>query len=1341
MPIELTNRVFTTANSHPYEIVKWEKTPVKITDESGNILYELDDAEFPSTWSKTARKITANKYFRESRDSREKESSLRETIGRVVNFITTKGVQHGYFEDKSESLAIYATELMHILLHQIAAFNSPVWFNAGIPGVEKPLLSACFINQVDDNMESILDLAKTEGLIFKEGAGSGVNFSRLRASTERIRGGGTASGPVSFMQGYDSFANIIMSGGRTRRSARMCILNADHPDIEKFISCKNEQEAIVERLIKSGMSARFNDLEGAYSWAKHQTGNNSVRVTNEFMERVRQHMYYGKEEKWNLINRADGSIARTVNIGELFTKIAECAHGCGDPALQFHDTINGMNTCASDFTIEASNPCGEYLFTNNSACNLASINLVKFMRNDTPFDTKTLKHVVRIMTIAQDIIVESASYPTKEIEINSLKYRPLGLGYANLGSLLMRWGIPYDSDKGREIAASITSLITAQAYTTSAELATVKGPFTAYEYNKISMEEVLTKHRAFTKKIPESNLQLVAYKAWGEALAAGFGKKKEEGAGYRNAQVTVLAPTGCVVGDTLVLSSEGLIPISELGEISGDKWQNIQIKVRQEAQVTDATKFFVNGEDSIVTLITKKGHEITCTLKHKLRVLDTEGNYSWKEAYKIKQGEYVALKLGGHESLLAKKDYQPLTNIETTHALSTVLNLPEVLDEGTAEILGFYQGNGYTKRKGGLHFVICNDYYDLIDHFNIWATNTGITPTLEQRDGCFVWNAFSRILRPWFKLNNLAKNEGNKGAGAASAFIPKAVLKSRTSVLCAFLRGLFEADGTVSLQGKDGTPTVELTTVSSVLAVQVHTALESMGIMAHKCVREPKENCYGYRTKYRIRVSGVQSAKLFQEKIGFLSHGKKKKLSAGLSRANFMEDRLSGICNQVMINEFYAASAGLPSKIRQDIAARKNGKFSLTWALSLVSIYPQLSKTKIAELKPLVESQVYFVQVADNISGKQALTYDLSVPDNNTYIAGGFVSHNTIAFMMDCDTTGIEPAMGLVTYKDMVGGGTLKIAVDAIPEALSSLGYSTSIIPKILQYVSDNGYVEGCPDLKEEHLPVFDCAFVAKTRTISVEGHINMVAAVQPFLSGGVSKTFNMPKSATVNEVKRAYMMAWERGLKGVAIYRQGSKFSEPMRAREILAAVEEKKSIVPTRKELPTTVISIRHVFTVGAHKIHLHCGLDPKTGDIMEIFIRAGGFGSTVGGLLDSYATLFSKSLQYGIPLDVCIKHMEGSNFPPAGVTSNNSIPMVKSIMDYVAQWMKKEFIDKKASPMTLAHPDTENGVSYTPYADDTEVSNLGEDTCPRCGHLMVRTGSCTMCKNCSHNTGVCG
>lgn len=891
MPLTLTNRVFTTASSHPYEVVKWEKTPVKITDESGNIIYELNEAEFPATWSKTARKITANKYFRESRDSKEKETSLKETITRVVTFIRRRGEEHGYFEIGSESPQIFEDELTHILLNQIAAFNSPVWFNAGVPGVDKPLMSACFINKVEDNMESILDLAKTEGLIFKEGAGSGVNFSNLRASTERIRGGGTASGPVSFMQGYDAFANIIMSGGRTRRSARMCILDADHPDIEKFISCKNEQEAIVERLIKGGMSARFNDLEGAYSWAKHQTGNNSVRVTNEFMERVRQHLYYGKEEKWNLINRADGSIARTIDVGELFTKIAECAHGCGDPALQFHDTINSMNTCSSDFTIEASNPCSEFLWVNNSACNLSSINLVKFMREDNAFDTKTFKHVIRMMIIAQDIIVEAASYPTKDIEINSLKYRPLGLGYANLGGLLMRWGIPYDSDKGRELAASITSLMTAQAYLTSAEVAGAKGVFSAYEYNKVSMEEVLNKHRAFTKKIPESNIQLIAHKTWGEAIAAGFGRKKEEGSGYRNAQVTLLAPCG------------------------------------------------------------------------------------------------------------------------------------------------------------------------------------------------------------------------------------------------------------------------------------------------------------------------------------------------------------------------------------------------------------------------------------------------------------------TIGFLMDCDTTGIEPAMGLVTYKDMVGGGVMKIAVDAIPEALLSLGYSTLVIPKLLQYVSNNGYLEGCPDLKEEHLPVFDCAFLAKSRMISVEGHINMCAAVQPFLSGAISKTFNMPNTATVNDIKRAYMLAWERGLKGVAIYRQGSKFSEPMRAREILDVIEDKKPIVPIRRNLPTTVIGVRHAFYVGAHKIYLHCDLDPETGEVAEIFIRAGGFGSTVGGLLDTYATLFSKALQYGIPLDICLKHMEGSNFPPSGLTFNPSIPTAKSIMDYIARWMRKEFIDKKLAVTPTIHSDTENGVTYAPHADDSEISNLGEDTCPKCGHVMVRTGTCTMCKNCSYNSGVCG
>jgi ribonucleoside-diphosphate reductase alpha chain len=506
-----------------------------------------EEYEFPEVWSLDACNIMAKKYFRQSRINEERETSVRQTFRRIVDALYAAGIKQKYF-DVDQAL-IFASELTMVLLKQFAMFNSPVLFNVGVPGTEHPLASACFINSVEDNMESILELTKTEGLIYKEGAGSGVNYSALRASTEGIRGGGHASGPVSFMHISDAAASIILSGGRTRRAAKMCILNADHPDIELFIDSKAKQEDIVQILFEGGLSTDFNDPAGAYSIVRYQNENHSVRVTDTFMGRVREVMHgYKDDYTWDLHNRADKSLARTVSIKKLFQDMAAAAHKCGDPGIQFHDHINKMNTCSNDGEITGSNPCSEFMWLDNSACNLASINLEKFVLPERNYDVKTFKHVVRLIVIAQDIIVGMGHYPTKKIEENSHKYRPLGLGFANLGGLLMSWGIPYDSDEGRHLAASISSLMTGQAYLTSAEVATVKGPFERFEANKGPMEEVLQRHVASTRGLKKdlAGIHTKALSTWREAMGDGFGRKQEEGSGFRNCQVTLLAPTGTI---------------------------------------------------------------------------------------------------------------------------------------------------------------------------------------------------------------------------------------------------------------------------------------------------------------------------------------------------------------------------------------------------------------------------------------------------------------------------------------------------------------------------------------------------------------------------------------------------------------------------------------------------------------------------------------------------------------------------------------------------------------------------------------------------------------------------
>lgn len=884
------SRVLTRAEEDPYRDIEWETEDIQVKDTEGRVIYSCPNATFPSTWSSIARSITSQKYFRESHTSDERETSLKDIIERVVGTLGCYGEELGYFQQNDAY--IFMDELRYILLHQMASFNSPVWFNLGVPGVEEEQCSACFINKIEDDMVSIMDLAKIASMIFKEGSGSGVNLSNLRGSHERVKGGGFASGPVSFMEGYDSFANVIMSGGKTRRSARMVILNADHPDIVKFIECKAAEEEIVEKLVAEGMKADFNHPESAYLHAKHQTGNNSVRVTDEFMQKVRDVMHYSKDSMWPLYNRVDGEIHEVISVRELYRKMAEAAWRCGDPGIQFHDHINQMNTCSLHGTINASNPCSEFMWLDDSACNLASINLHRFAEPDRTFDVNTFKHVVKLLIIAQDIIVDAAGYPTKTIKENSRKYRPLGLGYANLGGLLMAWGLPYDSDEGRAVAANITSLMTAQAYYTSMEIAKEMGPFDAYEDNAGPMEAVLARHYQSAREAPKdiSGINTKAISVWQDVMGIGFGRRKsvDKAVGFRNCQATLIAPTG------------------------------------------------------------------------------------------------------------------------------------------------------------------------------------------------------------------------------------------------------------------------------------------------------------------------------------------------------------------------------------------------------------------------------------------------------------------TIAFMMDCDTTGIEPDVGLQKYKKLVGGGELVYSNSLVRNALELLGYSEDTIERLEDHITEFGHLEGS-ELDDKHLPIFDCALPTEheenpgTRSVSIEGHIKMIAAVQPFLSGAVSKTFNMPHEATINDVERTFLQAWESGLKCIAVYRKGSKMSEVIRVQETQALAEKKK--VPTRNRPPSDLPSHRHKFSVGGTEGFIHPGHDPETGELIEVFIRVAKPGVTVHGLLDNYFILFSKSLQYGIPLEILLSHMEGTKFEPAGPTAHREIHMASSLLDYIAKWLRKTYLEKKK----------DEGLTIISTAPDPPNERTGDfdinaNPCPECGDLLRKSGACWFCGNCAYSSGVC-
>src|SRR5450432_1742557 len=539
-------RYFTDGKKSPFDMVEWEQRTALIGNDKGVTIFRQEGVEVPKGWSQTATNIVTSKYFHGKPGSPEREGSVRQLIARVVNTIVRWGEEGGYFANTASRDA-FRDDLTHLLVEQKMSFNSPVWFNVGVQA--KPQCSACFINSVQDNMESIMGLAKTEGMLFKWGSGTGTNFSTLRGSRESLSGGGIASGPVSFMKGFDAFAGVIKSGGKTRRAAKMVILNIDHPDIVEFIECKRKEERKAHVLIEQGYDSAIDG--DAYSSIFFQNANHSVRVTDDFMRAA------AEDKDWWTKNVIDGQPAEKLRARDLLFKISDSTWHCGDPGMQYDTTVNRWHTSKNTARINASNPCSEYMFLDDTACNLASLNLMKFVNTGGQFDVSAFKHAVDITITAQEILVDNASYPTPQIAENSHNFRPLGLGYANLGALLMSMALPYDSDEGRDVAAAVTALMCGEAYAQSARVAESMGPFPGYPVNREPMLDVIRMHRDAMRGIKPDHVQpelfLAAQESWDTALSHG------EKFGYKNAQVTVLAPTG-TIGFMMDCDTTGIEP-------------------------------------------------------------------------------------------------------------------------------------------------------------------------------------------------------------------------------------------------------------------------------------------------------------------------------------------------------------------------------------------------------------------------------------------------------------------------------------------------------------------------------------------------------------------------------------------------------------------------------------------------------------------------------------------------------------------------------------------------------------------------------------------------------------
>ncbi|MGH3615285.1 MAG: vitamin B12-dependent ribonucleotide reductase [Pseudonocardia sp.] len=1298
-PAGLTvERLHTTAGVHPYDEVRWERRDVVMTNwRDGTVNFEQRGVEFPDFWSVNATNIVTSKYFRGAVGSAGRESSLRQLIDRVVGVYHRAGVEHGYFAG-AEDAEVFAHELTWMLLHQVFSFNSPVWFNVGTSSPQQ--VSACFILAVDDTMESILNWYREEGLIFKGGSGAGLNLSRIRSSKELLSSGGTASGPVSFMRGADASAGTIKSGGATRRAAKMVVLDVDHPDIEEFVQTKAKEEAKIRVLRDAGFDM---DLGGSdIASVQYQNANNSVRVTDEFMRAVDAGTEFG------LRARMTGELIERVDAKKLLRGIAQAAWECADPGIQYDGTINDWHTCPESGRISASNPCSEYLHLDNSSCNLASLNLLTFLGSDGQFDGVRFAKAVELVITAMDISICFADFPTEPIAETTRKFRQLGIGYANLGALLMATGHAYDSEGGRSLAAAITSLMTGAAYKRSAELAGIAGSYEGYGRNAESHQRVMRKHAAANDDVrifpASTSIHKLATTAWKDCLAIG------ERNGWRNAQASVLAPTGCLTGDTLVTTDRGLARLGEIGEAYGDRWQHLDIDVSTDEGPRRATRFFVNGEEPTRRILTQGGYSIQGTLAHRIKVVDSAtGEWVWKRMADVAAGDLVPMQLG---TLVGQPRQVPLPVLDQAYYTSdTRLAVPNEIDADLAELVGYFMGEGSLHAEG-LRFRVANTDADVMERLRILGKQLfGLEAAVDAAEGHQEATFHSIRLSRWWRTAGFAQRRPNPEREGESwtPHIPSAVLETNDAeVYAAFLRGLFEADGTVL----DGV--ASLSTASESFAAEIRTMLLGLGLVT--TTRTTASGRGG--PKFEIRLRNLDHAMAYDQVIGFIGDRKNKLL-------------------------------------------------------------PE-PKPDRSESRDRIHLGYLFEPVSDNTDGGIQPTFDLSVPENVTYVAAGFISHNTIGLMMDCDTTGIEPDLALVKFKKLVGGGSMQIVNQTVPRALTRLGYQPEQVEAIVEYVAEHGHVVDAPGLRPEHYEVFDCAM--GERSIAAMGHVRMMAGVQPFLSGGISKTVNVPEAATVEDVEKIYLEGWRLGLKALAIYRDNCKVGQPLSAgraakssggHEPVAAPVEQR---PVRRRLPKKRPSETVSFTVGGAEGYLTAGSYPDDG-LGEIFVKLGKQGSTLSGVMDAFSMSISVGLQYGIPLEFYVSKFSNLRFEPAGMTDDPDVRIATSVLDYLFRRLALDHLpyekrtqlgifsaDERTAQVADGYPDVDleglrTGVESGPAGMVRHVgaipapAEVGSSTellelrmgkaadaplCMTCGTKMRPAGSCYLCEGCGSTSG---
>jgi ribonucleoside-diphosphate reductase alpha chain len=1023
--------------------------------------------------------------------------------------------------------------------------------------------------------------------------------------------------------------------------------------------------------------------------------------------------------------------------------------------MQFDTTINDWHTRPMSGRINGSNPCAEYMSLDDTACNLASLNLMKFRRADGEFDPERFTRAVDLVFTAQEILVGSTEYPTAKITTNAHANRELGIGYANLGALLMDRGLAYDSDEGRGYAAAITALMTGESFAQSARMAGVVGPYENYPKNQVGHDRVMEMHRLHAYRIRDeivpADLLGAARQAWDDAVT--IGKLN----GFRNAQASVLAPTGCLVGDSLISTSRGLVRLRSLGDTDGAKWQALEhVDVATDGGPRRATQFYVNGSEQVVSVETSRGYRIQGTPSHRVKVVDPDGNWTWKRFAEIAVGDRVPLMLGSIVGDPIRVTLPPLGELHWNSGPRT--RVPDNVTPALGEFVGYFMGDGSLHAKG-LRMTVTAGDTDVIDRLvRLGDELFGIAGHVEDEGKGDVDIYFNSVpLTMWWQACGFAKHKPSPehtGKGW-TPHVPDVVLHTNDrDVYAAFVRGLFEADGTVSAGY------ASFSTVTESFTRDVQSLLLVLGFVTTRKVDEADSN-WGTHVRYVLRLLNVAAATRFADEIGFVSRRKSERLLLGEHRQASRMDHIP--VSRGMLDELAPDNDQLRKTMLMSLARR--GDVSRRAAAAL------LERTADPDLEHLLG--FFYDTVASRELLNDQPTFDLSVPDNVTYVANGFISHNTISFMMDCDTTGVEPDIALVKYKKLVGGGMLKLVNQTVPSALSKLGYTESQVTAITAYIEATGTIEGAPELADRHLSIFDCAFKPQngTRTISHMGHIKMMGSVQPFISGAISKTVNLPETATVEDVMDAYIEAWKHGVKAIAIYRDGSKKVQPLSTgkessnsrKETVTTLTETVIVPRPRRRLNDTRASLTHKFTIEGHEGYITVGLfeDNTPG---ELFVTMAKEGSTLSGMMDAFATSISLSLQYGVPMAHLVEKFAHMRFEPSGWTGNSELGFAKSIVDYVFRWLgyrflstedkmaiglvrtseivdpapQLELLSKAVSMATPTVPSQETTWSEPPHTPRRMNSTPDAPPCPRCGWLTVRSGTCHKCENCGETTG---